>query len=182
MREMIDSLGHVVSRAILPTLLGVLLGLVISTRGATASPDPIRRVPAEIRDAGGEHGEDAELHAQFDAAMAEAQRTEAALKQLNDTLTGPGAPAKGSSAREALLEVRFAAKVAYEQALNRFIPLAAAQKAANEQAQKAALDADEAFDKARCLVETEADEARVEFCNRRGVAVPKKLARAERGP
>ena len=178
MRTMIDSLGHAVNRGILPALIGAVLVLAFQGPGATASPDPIRQVPQEIRDAVGERVEDAGLRAQFDAALAEAQRTETALKQVNEALTGAAAPARGSAARETLLEARFAAKVAYERALNLLLPLAEAQKAANEAAQQAAVAADEAFDKARCTAEPRAEDAQVEFCARRGIEVARKGGKA----
>lgn len=159
----------------------VLTSLSVALHSAAAA-DPISKVPQEIKDAVGVRVEDGSLKAQLATAAAEAQRAEAALKKLNEAVMGEGAPAPGSVAREALLEARFQAKVEYEDAMNRALPLAKAAQEAAEAEQKMMVAADEAFDKARCLVETGADEARVEFCNRRGVAVPKKLARAERGP
>jgi hypothetical protein len=158
----------------------VMTSLSVALHRAAAA-DPIEKVPQEIKDAVGVSTVDLELKVQLEAAAGEAQRAEAALKKLNEALMGPGAPPAGSVAREALLEARFAAKVDYEDAMTRALPLAQAAKEAQEADQKAMMAADEAFDKARCLAETAADTARAEFCGRRGIAVPKKLARAERG-
>jgi len=165
-------------------IVGVFVGLTCLSAAlhGVAAADPISKVPQEIKDAVGVSTVDVELKTQLEAAATEAQRAEAALKKLNEALMGPGAPPAGSVAREALLEARFAAKVDYEDAMTRALPLAQAAKEAQEADQRAMMAADEAFDRARCLAETGADTARAEFCSRRGIAVPKKLARAERGP